>query len=212
MAERAAADGIEVVVATPHWNLAAGPPSVQMIRQRCEQLQEAIDQRGLKLRLLPGAEVALSPDLLEIDDDNLPMLAGTRCLLVELLPYTDWEMARRVLFELQLRKFTVILAHPERAAPLHERYERAEELAASGIVMQVVASSLRGRVGLTARNLARRLVRDGLAGLLASDAHDCNALPLLLSPLRRIVERLGGRGTFDRLTHAAPRTLLGIEG
>ena len=212
MARGAAKAGTRVIVATPHW-AARGPSATgDFLRRQTAALGEALAANGVDVRVEPGAEVALTPSLLETaGPDTLPTLAGSEYVLVEMPTYLDWDLARRVFFELQLRSVKIILAHPERTAALCENYERAQELRAGGIKLQVVLPSLVGQMNRFIRALARRLVRDGLADLLASDAHDAAPRSVQLARARKLVDKLGGPGTFERLTVTGPASLLGID-
>ena len=208
MARAAVADGIRAIVATPHW--AAGPdaPDWQTLVERTGALQAAIEEAGLDLQLYPGAEVALTASTLDAAIVSLPSLAGTRHLLVEVPAYADWQTARRLIFELQLRGYRVVLAHPERIPALIDAPERARELTAGGVVLQVTMAGLLGRLSKGTARLARWLVAQGLAGLLATDAHDPKTDPPKLSPARKLVTRLAGPQTFERLTAATPAEML----
>jgi protein-tyrosine phosphatase len=210
MARMAVEAGTRVIVATPHWDASAAAPSREFLEERVAQLQQAIDDAGIHLRIIPGAEVALTPSLLTVAKGRpLPHLARSDYLLVEMLPYTDWDSARTVMFDLQLRGSKILLAHPERAGPVHEKYERVHELKAAGVLLQVVASSLVGLAGNSVRAVARRLLRDNLADVLASDAHDSRIAPPVLSRVRETVTHLAGGDAFERLTVVGPTEVLG---
>ncbi len=209
MARIAAADGVRVIVATPHWNAVNAPFSPQMVVDEAAALQERLDEEGIPVRIEPGAEIALTGELLEaVDKADLPRLAGTKWVLVEALPYLPWDVMRRLLFELQLRGLRIVLAHPERAEPILENPDRAAELSSSGVKLQVVASDLERRWGNSVVRVARRLIKDGLADLLASDAHDAKLAAPRLSRVKRMVDKLGGPGTFERLTEQGPAAIL----
>lgn len=209
MARVAAADGIHAIIATPHWAAGQKAPDWRTLTQHTAALQAAVHQAGLNLRLYPGAEVALTGALLDAAaTGSLPCLAGTRYILVEAPVYGDWQMARRAIFELQLRGYRIVLAHPERIPALVEVPERARELTAGGVVLQVTTVGLLGRLSRDAARLARWLVAEGLAGLLATDAHDPRRDPPKLSSARKLVARLAGPQAFDRLTSATPAEIL----
>ena len=214
MARMAAADGVKVIVATPHWDAVSRPLDMDFLAERVAELQARIEAEGIELRIEPGAEVMLSPDLVErAEAGDLPRLAGSEYVLVEAPAYVTWDVMRRTLFELQLRGVRLVLAHPERAGPVLEDYSRAAELSSGGIKLQVTATDLaRPWTSLGWSNsvirVARALIRDGLADLLASDAHGVKGAPPGLTRVRRLVERLGGRGTFERLTVSGPMAIL----
>ena len=209
MARIAAADGIKVIVATPHWNVLAAPPDPADIRQRVQELQERLDAEGIGVRILPGAEIALIPDLVEAADElELPRLGDSEFILVEALPYLTWEAMRHLIFELQIRGHHIVLAHPERATPILEDYSRVEHLHSAGVRLQVVATAFARRWGNSVARVARRLVKERLADLLASDAHNAQQQPPKLTSAQRLVERLGGRDMFQALTQKGPAEIL----
>ena len=64
-----------------------------------------------------------------------------------------------------------VLAHPERSHEVQNGPARLAPLVAEGVLVQVTASSLTGELGRAARDTGLEPVRDGLAHLIASDAH-----------------------------------------
>ncbi|MCX7599861.1 MAG: tyrosine protein phosphatase [Armatimonadetes bacterium] len=208
MARVAAADGLRAIVATPHWTAAPGAPDWETLLGHTAALQAAIQRTGLDLKLYAGAEIALTASLLDAATDPLPCLAGTQYLLVEVPAYCDWQVARRVIFELQLRGYRVVLAHPERILALMEVRERARELTAGGVALQVTTAGLLGRLSRDVARLARWLVAEGLANLLATDAHNPTGDAPKFSPARKLVTRLAGPQAFERLTCTAPAEIL----
>jgi protein-tyrosine phosphatase len=209
MAQMAAADGIGTIIATPHWPTSGVRLSPEQIAARVATLQQAVDEAGIKLRLMPGAELALTPAVLQAEEGTLPTLAGSRYVLAEVLPYSDWTLCKGLIFELQVRGYKVVLAHAERATPLVEEPERAEQLVAGGTLLQVTVGGLLGQISMSAKGLARRLVKAGLVAMVATDAHDLRKSPPKLTPARKIVTKLGGQGAFERLTVNGPREILG---
>jgi protein-tyrosine phosphatase len=208
MARMAAADGITRMIATPHWPTSGVRHHPEQIAERVATLQQAIDEAGIQLKLFPGAELALTPAVLQVPEAELPTLAGTRYVLVEILPYSDWTLCKQIMFELQVRGHKVVLAHAERATPLVEEPERAELLVGGGTLLQVTVGGLMGQISSSAKGLGRRLVKAGLATILATDAHDLRKSPPKLTPARKLVTKLGGKTAFEKLTVNGPSTIL----
>jgi protein-tyrosine phosphatase len=115
-----------------------------------------------------------------------------------------------VLFELDLQGLTPVLAHFERSAGLLEGSIEAEDLVERGYLLQVNCENLLGRRTPEVTALARRLVRDGLAAVLASDCHDAELRPPGLTRCRKLADRLGGDGTFERLTWHNPARIIAL--
>ena len=64
MAEMAVADGIGTIVATPHQLGSHAKNSGETIRAATVRFQRFLEGRRLPLRVLPGADVRIEPDLL----------------------------------------------------------------------------------------------------------------------------------------------------
>ena len=173
MARAAAAAGIAAVAATPH--VRGGEPiRAEAMQAGLAELRRALAGAGVELEVHGGGEVDL--DRLEaLPPDELKGfgLGGNPAYLLVEFPYQGWPLdAPRLLFDLRLAGITPVLAHPERNAAVQAKPERLRELVDAGALVQVTAGSLAGRFGSTNRRTAEALVANGLAHLVASDAHD----------------------------------------
>src|SRR5258705_13433026 len=84
MARLAVADGVSVVACTPHILPGLYHNSGPQIREATRQLQEVLDQEGIALQVVTGADVHIVPDLVAgLRAGTLLSLADTRYLLVE---------------------------------------------------------------------------------------------------------------------------------
>ncbi len=214
MAEVAAADGIRIIVSTPHFRPAGLGGDlravVEMLRAGVVELNRVLRQRGIDIEVVGGAEVQLWEGLPDLATDGLlPTLGEGRHVMVELPIASYAAYAEQVLFELQLKGYRPVIAHFERMAGAPVQGTRAEELVARGIKLQVNCESLAGRRGREVQHAAHELVRDGLAAALGSDAHDPGDRSPRLSVCRGAVNRAGGRGAFRRLTWDQPLAIIG---
>lgn len=212
----AADDGVEVIAATPH--LRHDHPRVRPdeLAGRCEELNSALRAEGLPLYVVPGGEV----DLLwaqTASDEELRMVSlcqGGRSLLVETPYRTLTDDFEHQLFRVQVRGYRVLLAHPERNATLCDQPERLAALVQRGLLVQITAPAFQSagdRNGMRrspARRFALRLVRDGLAHVVSSDAHRIGGpRPVGLSDAVRAVEDArAGAGTW--MSRDVPNALL----
>jgi protein-tyrosine phosphatase len=168
MARSLVALGFTDAAPSPHVNPRAKPADV------CEatriSFSAVLEREGIPLRLHPGAENVLTPDLLEtIERERRPIGAG-RYLLAE-APYAlPVPQLPQVIFRLKLKGLTPVVAHPERCREF-EKPGRAEEVVRAGAVLQLDVGSLVQRYGPNARKLARRFLADGLYGIAATDIH-----------------------------------------
>lgn len=171
IARAAAAEGVRVLVATPHVR-ADYPTDAATIRRLLARLRAAVTDAGIPLELHGGGELALDylPSVRPEDLSELA-LGGSRALLLE-TPYQGWPLdLGEVILDLRARGFLPLLAHPERNREVQERPERLRPLVDAGMLVQVTSASLEGRLGRRSRETGLELVRLDLAHVVASDAH-----------------------------------------
>jgi len=174
LAAATARDGVRVVAATPH--VRPDHPRVlpAELADRVATLQAAIDDAGIRLRVVSGGEVDLMRGL-DADEEELRLVSlGGRGsdLLVE-TPYGALPpMFDDLLLRLKRRGYRLLLAHPERNVSFQQQPERLAGLVGGGVLLQVTAGTLASPTFRSrSRKLALDLVRDGLAHVIATDAH-----------------------------------------
>lgn len=177
LARALVADGVETVAATPH--LRDDHPRVvpDELGPRCDELSARLDAEGVPLTVVSGGEVDLLWAM-EASRESLAMATfggrGTDLLLET--PYGPLpERFEELLFGLGLEGFRILLAHPERNRTFQQDPTRLEALVDGGVLIQVTASSLAGKARRSpTTRLARSLVREGVAHVIASDSHSVN--------------------------------------
>jgi protein-tyrosine phosphatase len=214
LARLAAADGTRTIVATPHVR-EDYPFAIEQIATLTEQVNQRLATEGVALDVKAGAEVAMSL-LSQIDDDTLGKLClgdGTSALLVE-SPYQQaTDTLEDTLFNLQLRGFKPVLAHPERSPSFMRSPERLEKLVERGMLCSVTAASMAGRFGRTVQRATRTLFERGLVHDVASDAHDIMRRAPGLTAGFRLLDRdvPGLLAHMQWYTEAAPAAILAGE-
>jgi protein-tyrosine phosphatase len=197
----AEADGIQIVAATPH--LREDHPRVRPdeLASRCANLNEALAEAEIALEIVPGGELdvlwvlAATPEELRLASFGQ---RGTDVLLET--PYgaiaPSFEAAIDRLMSLGYR---VLLAHPERNRGFQQAPGRLAALVRRGLLIQLTASSVasddpRSR----SRDLALRLIDNGFAHVIASDAHSATAFrpPDLSAAVARLSRRKPARAQW----------------
>jgi protein-tyrosine phosphatase len=182
MLEIAAADGISVLFATPHFMEGWFQPSPEIILSEVQQLNDYAIEKGLPIRVMPGMEVALCQEIPRwLGDGRLLTLNGQgKHLLVELPANEIPNYTEPLLFELQLMGITPILAHPERNRIVGENPSWISRLVERGVLVQITGDSLLGRFGKRTLQTARQLLNLGVVHGLGSDAHSSrHRVPIL---------------------------------
>ena len=212
MAEVAAGQGVTTVAATPHLRRDHPRSTPTRIHAACEELAARVP-RELGITLVPGGEVDLWWAA-EASEDDLRMAtyggAGTD-LLIE-TPYASLggEFEER-LFRLRVQGFRLLLAHPELNPTFQQAPERLNSIVEQGVLLQVTARSLSRGLRSRSGRLARRLISEGVAHVLASDAHGPDRFrPPLLRDGRDAARALVGPRA-DWMVTDAPEAILAGE-
>ena len=199
MARLAVADGIRVMVATPHLfkrkpvDLAAINEK-RVILEHLDAFRHRLAAEGITLEILPGCDVPLSVEALSLlaEDRVLTVNDGKRYLLLELPHFSLPPSLEDICFRLQSRGLTPIITHPERHPIIQERPDRLGRLIDLGCLAQLTAGSLTGGFGHQVARVSRQLVQKGYIHLLASDAHDSRGRSPMLSKAVSELTRLIG--------------------
>lgn len=190
------------IIATPHFIPGKSQIHPQSISNSCRELQALAYENGLDLKIYPGCEVFISPELPHLYDLGLICTLGdSRYMLIELPmmsipPYTE-----TVLYNLQLKGLIPILAHPERSRELMKNSNILREMARRGILIQINSSSLSGIHGKEIKEFARQLLDEGLVHFIASDAHSIRNRRPDLSTSASFVKKKYGIKAMRLLLH-----------
>jgi len=182
MAQASVAEGVSVLVCTPHILPGlyhnTGPQIVSAVRH----LQDVLRREDIPLRLAVGADVHMVPDLIAgLRSGRIVSIAGSRYVLVEPPHHIALPQVESFFFNMLLEGFVPILTHPERLNWLPHRYETIPQLVRAGVWMQITSGSLTGVFGRNARYWAHRMLDEGCVHVLATDAHDTHRRPPDLS-------------------------------
>jgi protein-tyrosine phosphatase len=173
MAQALVADGVSVVVCTPHILPGLYHNAGPQIASAVERLEDALGQEGIPLDLVAGADVHMVPDLIAgLRSGRILSIAGSRYVLVEPPHHTAPPQLESFFFSLLVEGFVPILTHPERLNWLQHRYEAIRQLVRAGVWMQITSGSLTGAFGRNAQRWAYRMLDEGCVHVLATDAHD----------------------------------------
>lgn len=219
-------DGIKTIVATPHILPGIYKNDRSTILSKVHELNEAIKRLGvgiqtpnselrtpnseLSLKILPGADVHFSSDILQRYEDEEIMTVNDqgRYLMIEFafqgIPY----QAEEVLFQLLTRGIIPIISHPERNMEIGQRPKRYYEMVRMGCLGQVTAMSLTGEFGPGVRRTAEKLLTKRLVHMIASDAHSIDGRPPILSAAVRAAEKIVGKEEAIKMVTEYPAAMI----
>jgi len=212
VAQQAVGAGVKVMFATPHVLSFQELRRARNIVTNTAALQQELDERRIPLQLIAGAELFPLDGLLRALADGLPITLGPagRHLLLEMPMSAIPAGMESLIFELQARGVTPILAHPERTIPVQINPGMLEPLLQRGVLLQVTASSMLERHGEIARDTTHELLRHRWVHFIASDAHSTRHRRASMAEAAKLVRDEYGNEMVERLvTHNARRIIAG---
>jgi protein-tyrosine phosphatase len=212
MARAMVAQGVTDVACTPHILPGLYHNTGQGIREATQRLQQLLDQAGIPLRLVTGADVHMTPNFIAgLRSGELLTIADSRYVLVEPPHHTAPPQLEDFFFNLVIAGYVPILTHPERLSWVPPRYEIIKRLVHSGVWMQITAGSFAGAFGRNALYWAERMLDEGCVHLIATDAHDAERRPPDLAAGRDLVAKRVGPEEAQRLVLTRPLGILRDE-
>ena len=212
MCRIAAEDGIQTIVATPHFKKSVYEPDSTEVFEAVKSLQEEVDSEGIGLRLLPGADFAVTSSFL--DDikriEHLTINRSKRYFLAE-LPHSsappNWD--DHLLSALD-DGIVPILTHPERNPSFVKRPESVTRFVHAGGLVQITSGSITGEFGDEVLRTSAYLLSHGLVHVIATDAHSATYRAPLLSRAVAMASDLLGDEAATALVTTIPAAI--IEG
>lgn len=174
MAREAVAEGIDVMLMTPHHMNGQYDNSKADVVALTENFQSMLDQEGIPLQVFPSQEVRINGELIEAlaADEILFADEGNRFLLLEFPDDDVPTYSTDMIFNLMQRGITVQIAHPERNTKLMAQPEILYQFVERGAIAQITASSYVGVFGKKVQRFAEAIVSHNLGHVFVSDVHD----------------------------------------
>jgi protein-tyrosine phosphatase len=202
-------DGVTTLVATPHQKPGQYDNPPESIRQKVLELRAVLEEAGVGVEVLEGAEVYLTADLSSrLQQRQVTTLGATgRYLLLE-LPYQQmpWKVEESV-FQLKLAGVTPVIAHPERINYFVSDMERLSKLVRLGCLTQLTGAALLGGFGEKARDFSFRMLERDLVHVIASDSHDTIYRPPVLSRARDAAAEIVGPEKAAKMVTEVPQAI-----
>lgn len=214
LARIAVADGIRVMALTPHIHPGRYGNVRSELLDKVTTFQNQLRDHAIPLEVRLGGEVRLSMESLELLlEDEVPFLGtvdGYRIMLLEfphqLIPVGSQQFIDKLL-QMNIRP---LIAHPERNKAVMAKPERLLPFVDVGCWLQITAGSITGHFGAASRQAAVSILENGWAHVIASDAHNQEHRPPVLSEGRDAVANLLGAEMARKMVSERPARILGL--
>lgn len=172
--------GIKNFITTPHVLGDVYPNSSETIKSKVEEVRIELKKRGFNDVIFnAAAEYMMDEQFVErLKNDDILTLKDN-FVLVEMsyfnAPYNLYD----VLFEIQLKGYKPVLAHPERYNFYHKDFQNYYKLKKAGCLFQLNLLSLTEQYGKGVQKTAQKLLKENLYDFVGTDTHHMNHLNLL---------------------------------
>jgi protein-tyrosine phosphatase len=212
IARKSVALGFTKMVCTPHYIKGAMDTSVDILEKRLEIVQLALEEESIDLELHLGNELYMDVELLDdLEAGHCNSIAGTSYVLIELPFVSEINHLKDLIYELNIKGYRVVLAHPERYSFVQKDINQLEELVNQGVLLQMNLSSLIGMYGDTVMKTAELMLEKHMVHFIGTDVHGPKTKHLKVeAALEKLSKKLSS-DMYQQITHANAERLLKDE-
>lgn len=165
--------GFNTIVLTPHYIEDSSFKANNNLKlQKLEILKEELLKNNIDVNLFLGNEIFINESINDlIINKEIRSINNTRYILIE-LPFNNQILnLDDYLYELKLKGYKIIIAHPERYTYFKDNYKEARKLYDSGVLFQVNYGSIIGQYGSSSLKLVKKLLKDDMVDFISTDIH-----------------------------------------
>lgn len=207
MLHRAAEQGINKMILTPHYRHGMFSFPVKPISEHFKELKSYAADEGIEIFL--GCEYHMDSDCIShMRSRRTLTLAKSSYILTEYSHVSEWPFIERMTEEVLRNGYRPVIAHIERYPAVMSDLSRAAQLRNMGAMIQVNADSVLGNEGRQQKGFCKKMLKEGLVDIVASDAHGIRYRVCNLKQCHDYIARRYGEGTARKLTSTNPARIL----
>lgn len=165
--------GFRNVIFTPHYIEGSDYKCVNKEkREKFSKLKEELENRRININIYLGNEIFINENIHElIEKDEIHTLNDTNYILVEFPFHNQVINVEDIIYELTVKGYTPIIAHPERYSYFQDNYKEVDRLRKEGFLFQGNYSSILGYYNKESEKLLKYMLKKGYIDFLATDIH-----------------------------------------
>lgn len=166
-------NGVDEIVATPHFMKGRFNYEYQEVIKLVEKLQRLAEENGIDIKIYCGQEVYYSKNLIEYYNEGvIGTINNSKYMLIE-LPMIEFNIEEVIdsIYELQIRGITPIIAHPERYKLFIKKPSMINKFISEGYLFQLNSGSVVGDFGKDVKKTAKVFLDHNIYSVVGSDAH-----------------------------------------
>lgn len=171
--------GYRKLITTPHISSDFYPNTPEIIQNGVYLLNEKLREENIRITIEAAAEYMIDDGFTKLFEEGLLQTFSNNYLLIELPYYQAPPNLYELTFELQIKGYRIMLAHPERYLYWINDFKKFEDLKNRGVYFQLNINSLTGYFSREVKKQAERLIDADMIDFLGSDLHNLHYLQLL---------------------------------
>lgn len=203
--------GVRTICFTPHLRHEMFDTPDEEIIEQFARLKERVGALTKRMDFFLSREYFCDSQFIRKMEQGelLPMGNGNYILTEFSHGYTEQQIFDYINMILQ-NGYKPLVAHVERYPALKDSPEQIRDLIAMGAKIQMNAGSVIGKEGMRQAAWCRRLLKERLVHVIASDAHDGDTRPPQLEKCADYLERKYGSDYTKQLMRFNPLKILGV--
>lgn len=163
--------GIQRIIASPHVTQETFENTPQTIAPALSRLNDELKLRGNDISVTNSAEYRIDEFFASQIDAGVLMPYPNNYILIEnSFLQEPWNLDQ-IIFDLQVKGYKPILAHPERFSYYYNKRKRYQALHDAGALFQINVLSLSGNYGKAEKQVAEYLIENNLVDFCGTDLH-----------------------------------------
>ncbi len=210
MALVALESGVTDTVLTPHHNDGSYFNLRDDIVSSVNSFQKVLDSKGIKLRVHPGSECYVMPELPDHLQSGIACTYANRrrAVLLELPKSTLPAGTEAIIEQIAYLGIVPVIAHPERNSVLCNEPKRIQDWFERGWKFQLTNQSCSGEFGEQIQTICYDWIERGWIQFVASDAHRSKGRSPDMRAGVRQIEEWFGEEVAQLLSHDNPSHLI----
>ena len=200
MAMIAKEQGIDKIIATPHYHPEFKYLRGEELNKACEEFKKELKENNIDIDIYLGNEIYFTYDLIEkISELDFYCLNKSKYILIEFPPTNFPLNLCNIVYELKQKGFIPVLAHVERYIKIHDDPEIIYDCIKTGAIIQINSSSLIGKQGKEIQRFCNLLIERNMVHLVATDAHGSQRRRPMMKDAYQYIEKKYSKEIADNL-------------
>lgn len=174
--KKMAEKGFKNIILTPHYiNGSEYCSNNEEKLTKLNILKDELAKQNININIYLGNEIFINDSIEKLIKENeIYSLNNSKYILVELPFHNQIVNLEDMIYELKIKGFIPIIAHPERYTYLQKNYKEVDRLKEEGFLFQGNYASILGYYGKESQKLLKYMLKKQYIDYLGTDIHRIN--------------------------------------